>query len=138
MRPSTASIQVNLLRKGLLIGLACAAVAALSPRAHADAADPAEITISASPIKIVGYNRDLTPKEQISYTARVPFEPVTLTTNSGVALLKDRVLQAAREACSQTDPLVEEDDRCVLNAIKDAQPQMDAAIAKARSSSANQ
>lgn len=137
MTTPTASIPVNLLRKGLLIALALGSFAALSPRAHADAADPAEITISASPVKILGYNRDLTPVEQVTYTARVPFEPVTLTTNSGVALLKDRVLQAAREACMRDDLLVEEDDRCVLETVKAAQPQINAAISKARSSNSN-
>jgi UrcA family protein len=59
---------------------------------------------------------------------------VTLTTNSGVALLKDSVLETALKVCnSLTLPMADEDGgTCVSDAVKSAQAQVDAAIAKAR------
>lgn len=52
-----------------------------------------------------------------------------------VVMLKDRVLQAAHQACEAADPYMQDDGTCVRYAVKAAQPQVDAAIANARSSS---
>jgi UrcA family protein len=65
----------------------------------------------------------------------VAFDPPTLTTESGAAHLRERVLEAASEACRAA--LTEDDERCVREAIQTAQPQIDAAIARSRRSSPN-
>lgn len=51
-------------------------------------------------------------------------------------LLKAKVYEAARKACNATDPLTPGDATCIQEAVKSAKPQVDAAIARARSSSA--
>jgi UrcA family protein len=113
--------------------LALGALAFMS--AGAQAADPDEITISAPSVKTVG--RDAAtgaPIEQVTVKASIKFDPVTLTTNSGVALLKDSVLESARKACDSNSLLMSDDDgTCVRDAVKSAQEQVDAAVARARS-----
>ena len=98
--------------------------------AHATTLDP--VTISAPAVKVVGLER-LTniPLQQTKVTARVGFNPVTLTTNSGVALLRDAVENAAFRACAALGP--DSIGSCVIRAEQSAQPQVDAAIARARS-----
>jgi UrcA family protein len=128
----TTSIRVNTLRRSLPIALAIGALAVMSARAHADDLD--EITISAPAVKTVG--RDAAtgaPIEEVTVKGRVTTDPVTLTTNSGVALLKDGVLDAARKACDAADPLTPDDGTCVQAAVESAKPQVDAAVARARS-----
>jgi UrcA family protein len=135
MKPSIPSIGMHILRKGLMPGLTCGALAALSPAAQAEdpVASIAQVTVSAPVVKVVGLHRDLTPREQTTVTATVAFDPITLTTNSGVALLKDRVAQAARKVCADADPEdIEDDDQCVLKAIRGSDAQIDAAVAAAK------
>jgi UrcA family protein len=97
--------------------------------AHATTLDP--VTISAPAVKVVGRER-LTnlPLQQIRITAQVGFNPVTLTTNSGVALLRDSVQSAAFRVCAALGP--DSFGTCVIRAEQSAQPQVDAAIARAR------
>jgi UrcA family protein len=136
MKASTSLMPANILRTGLAVALAVGALSVLS--VPAQAAEPDEITISAPAVKIVG--RDYAtnaPIEQHTVTAKVVTDPVTLTTNSGVALLKDSVVEAAREACETAAPLDSYDSTCVFEAVKSAQPQVNAAIARARSSAMN-
>jgi UrcA family protein len=64
----------------------------------------------------------------------VSYDPVTLTTNSGVALLKDSVADAARNACDKADPFTDDDGTCVRQAIYSAQAQIARAVTQARSS----
>jgi UrcA family protein len=113
--------------------LALGALALMS--AGAQAAEPDEITISAPNVKTVG--RDGTtgaPIQEVTESASIKFDPVTLTTNSGVALLKDSVFEAALKVCNSIDLSMEDDDdTCVRDAVKSAQVQVDAAIARARS-----
>ena len=114
--------------------LALGALAFMS--AGAQAADPDEITISAPSVKTVGRDEATSaPIEEVTDKATIKLDPVTLTTNSGVALLKDSVLDAALKACSSISlPLSEDDDgTCVRDAVKSAQPQIDAAVTRARS-----
>ncbi len=98
--------------------------------AHATTLDP--VTISAPAVKVVGRDR-LTnlPLQQSKITARVEFNPVALTTNSGVALLRDAVETAAFRACAALGP--DSFGTCVIRAEQSAQPQIHAAIARARS-----
>lgn len=114
--------------------LALGTIALMGPRAHAADSDKLdEVTVSSARVKIVG--RDAAtgaPISQIMKTARIQYNPVTLTTNSGVALLKDSVEKAAREVCYSIDPLDPDDGTCVRNAIDSAMPQVDAAVARAK------
>src|SRR4029453_12100768 len=126
MKTSTAT--------GALFLMACGALAC-SQYAIADTADVPEITISAPSVKIDGRDADLAPIEQTTITAHVSFNPVGLTTNSGVALLKDRVIKAARQGRPPADPTDPDDGTCAFEAVKAAQPQIEAAIAQARSNS---
>ncbi len=98
--------------------------------AHATTLDA--VTISAPAVKVVGRER-LTnaPLQQTRISARVGFKPVTLTTNSGVALLRDSVQTAAFRVCAALGP--DSFGTCVIRAEQSAQPQVDAAITRARS-----
>jgi UrcA family protein len=86
-------------------------------------------------VKTVGHD-DATnaPIQEMTKQATVKFEPVQITTNSGVALLKDSVFDAALKACdSITLTMADADDEsCVREAVKSAQAQVDAAVARAR------
>lgn len=130
----TTSIRTNKLRGRLFAAFAIGAIAVMSVSAYA-ADDPDEITVTAPSVKTVG--RDSTtgaPIEEYTAQARVAFDPVWLTTNSGVALLNDDVRNAAEKACYSADPLTDDgEDTCVREAVRAAQAQIDAAIARARS-----
>jgi UrcA family protein len=133
MTTSSTSIRAILLRRSLPIAFAMGALAIMSARAHADDLD--QVTISAPTVKTIGHETPgLAPIKEATATARVQIDPVTLTTNSGVALLKDSVLDAARKVCDAADPSTPDDGTCVLAAVKSAKPQIDAAVARARSS----
>ena len=122
-------------RSGLLATFAIGALALISARAQAD--DPAQIdqvTISSPTVTIVGRDSSTnSPITETTKTARIQFNPVTLTTNSGVALLKDSVRESARKLCDSIDPLDSDDGTCIRGAVDSAQAQVDAAIARARS-----
>jgi UrcA family protein len=102
----------------------------------AQAAEPNQITIHGSTTKVVGrdYATDA-PIEETTVKVAVSYDPVTLTTNSGVALLNDSVADAARKACDTADPLTDDGGTCVREAIASAQTQIARAVAQARSSS---
>jgi UrcA family protein len=121
------------LRSRLSAALALGALVFMS--AGAQAADLDEITLSAPSVTIVG--RDAAtgaPIEDVTKKASVKFDSVTLTTNSGVALMKDSIYETARKVCYSIDPsmLEEDNDTCIRDAIKSAQAQLDAATARAR------
>jgi UrcA family protein len=124
------------LRNRLPVTLALGALALMS--AGAQAADYDEITISAPNVKTVGRDAATNaPIQEITKQATVKFDPVQLTTNSGVALLKDSVFDAALKTCNSITLTMadadENDESCVRDAIKSAQAQVDAAVARARS-----
>jgi UrcA family protein len=124
-------------RRGALVSrltaaLALGALTFMSTGAYA--ADLDVITISAPNVKTVG--RDVAtgaPIEEVTKQATLKVDPVTLTTNSGVALIKDSVRETARKLCDSIDPLSSNDPTCVNNAVKPAMAQVDAATARARS-----
>jgi len=135
------SIRVNILGRILPVAFAVAAIALVSARAHAadpDQLDPVQldpITVSAPAAKIV--DRDTATGasiEQVTITARVQADPAALRTNYGALMLNYSVLDAARKACTEADPLADDDGTCVRDAVESAKPQVDAAIARARSS----
>jgi hypothetical protein len=136
------STRVNILGRTLPVAFAVAAIALVSARAHAaepDQFDPVQldpITVSApATAKIV--DRDSAtgaPIEQVTITARVQADPAALKTNYGALMLNYSVLDAARKACTAADPFTDDDGTCVRDAVESAKPQVDAAIARARSS----
>ena len=136
------SIRVNILGRILPVAFAVGAIALVSARAHAadpDQFDPVQldpITVSAPVVaKIV--DRDAAtgaPIVQETITARVQADPAALTTNYGALMLNYSVLDAARKACTAADPFADDDGTCVHDAVESAKPQVDAAIARARSS----
>jgi UrcA family protein len=120
-------------RKFLPISLAIGILTVVGTQAQA--ADLDQVTVSAPATKTVGYDpATLIPIQEVTVTAHVLYDPVWLTTNSGVALLNDSVIEAARKSCYSADPTGSDDGTCVRMAIKNAQPQIAAAIARARSS----
>jgi UrcA family protein len=128
------SISIKAPSGSLRAALAIAALAVFSVSAHA--ADYDQVTVHGSTTKTVGFD-DATaaPIQKTTVKVRVTYDPVTLTTNSGIALLNDSVADAARKACFTADPLLDDDGTCVRNAIESAQPQIARAITLARSSS---
>jgi UrcA family protein len=134
------SIRVNVLGRFLPVAFAVGAIALVSARAHAadaDQFDPVQldsITVSAPVPKIV--ERDAASGatvEQVTITARVQADPAALRTEYGALMLNYSVLDAARQACAAADPLADDDGTCFRDAVESAKPQVDAAIARARS-----
>jgi UrcA family protein len=100
--------------------------------ANAAGLDP--VTITAPAVKVVGQDSMTgAPIEQTTVTGQVKFDPVTLTTHSGVSLLNDGVRATAVKACEAAAPSSLNDESCVNRAVQSARPEVDAAIARARS-----
>jgi UrcA family protein len=138
---SLTSIRVNILGRILPVALAAGAIALVSARAHAadtEQLNPVQldpITVLAPAAKVV--DRDAATGasiEELTITARVHADPAALRTHYGALMLNYSVRDAARKACNEADPLDDEDAMCVRDAIEGAQPQVHAAIARARSS----
>lgn len=113
-------------------------VGALAVSTGVQAAEPDEISISAPNVKTVGRDEATNaPIQEVTEQAAIKFDPVTLTTNSGVALLKDSVFDAALKVCNSISFTMADDDNseCVRGAVRSAQAQVNEAIARARSSS---
>jgi UrcA family protein len=130
----TSSIVTQFGKTTLRATFAVAAIVLVAARAQA--ADPGQIdqvTVSSETVKVVGHDAATgAPIDEMMKTARIQYDPVTLTTNSGVALLKDSIQEAARKACYSIDPLDTDDATCVRNAVDSAMPQVNAAVARAR------
>ncbi len=127
---------VKALRWTLPAVFAVMAFATLNPTARGEELN--QITVRSSHDSIVGYRLPgLTPIVQSTVKLDVSYDPVTLTTHSGVALLKDAVTQAAYKACGEADPAAAAAgpvyNDCVRQAIDQAQPQVARAVAQARS-----
>jgi|SRR6185312_11210686 len=121
-------------RRARWIGRALIAVAALSWAGSPAGADElTQVVVRGSNTRTIGYDyHTLRPIEESTTTVGVRYDPVTLTTHSGVALLKDAVEQAANKACSGSDVSTAEHDSCVRRAIEDARPQVARAVTEAR------
>jgi hypothetical protein len=127
----------RLLRAGLPIALAMSALAVFTSSAHA-AESTQEITIVGSRVERIPYDVSVRrPAQEVTVTARVPANLDVLTLNSGVALLQDSVRDAALQVCLAADPNAtatsDVTTDCVHQAVRHAQPQIDALVAKARS-----
>jgi UrcA family protein len=138
--PYLTSIRMNPLGRGLPVAFAIGALVLLGARAHAAASDqlsPVQldpITVSAPAEKIV--DRDAAtgaPIEMTTVSARVQADPAALTTEYGALMLNYSVRDAARKACTEADPSSSDNGTCVAKAVADAKPQIEAAIAQARS-----
>jgi UrcA family protein len=136
----STSIRANFLGRMLPVAFAVGAIALVSARAHAadpDQFDPVRldpITVSAPAVKIV--DRDAATGasiEQVTTTARVEADPAALRTNYGALMLNYSVRDAALKVCTEADPVGDDNATCVRDAIESAKPQVDAAIARARS-----
>lgn len=122
--------------KASTLTLALGALAVLC--SVAQAAEPTqEITITGTRVESIPY--DLTthlPAQKLTVTATVPANLDVLTLNSGVALLRDSVREAAQRACMTADPTASATSDvttdCVHEAVRGAQPQINALIARAR------
>lgn len=133
MKTSSVAIRPNIVRGGCSLALVVA-LTALNVGAHAANLDP--ITLSPPIVKPIGHDMVTeAPVDDVTVNAHIAVDTETLRNKSGVVLLKDRVLQAAHQACEAADPYMQDDGTCVRDAIKAAQSQVDAAIANARSSS---
>ena len=134
MSTPTVSLRLRDPRRFLLAAFAIAALAVIGcARATAATRGP-DITVSVPTVKTVESD-SLTgaPIEKSTVTARVAFDPLALTTDSGVARLRERMLEAASQACRAA--LTEDYERCVLQAFQSARPQIDEAIARSKGSS---
>ena len=84
--------------------------------------------------KTIGRTAIGAPIEQISLSHRVGYNDLNLTTNDGLAALRQRVADEAKLACDELDqlyPLDKDRDKnrkCVADATADAQAQINAAI----------
>ena len=127
----------KLVRASLPIVFALGALTAFG--SYAQAAEPAqEITITGTRVERIPY--DVTVRrsaKEVTVGASVPANLDVLTLNSGVALLQDSVRDAALKACLAADPrataTADVTTDCVHRAVREAQPQIDALVAKARS-----
>ena len=104
----------------------------------AQAAEPTqEITITGTRVDTIPYDfATRRPVKEVTVTASVPANLDVLTLNSGVALLQDSVRDAAVKACLAADPYAsataDTTTDCVHRAVRDAQPQINALIERAR------
>ena len=131
----TTSTSVKILSGSLPAAFAAMAIAVFSAGA-AQAAEPNQIAIQGSTTKAVGTDYATgAPVEQTTVKVAVTYDPATLTTDSGVALLKKSVADAARKACdTAADPVTDDDGTCVRKAIDSAQAQIARMVSEARSS----
>jgi UrcA family protein len=135
MKNSTVSLDFNLARIGVCAVLTIGALTAFAGRAHAQDLDP--ITLSPPVVKTIGRDQSTDgPIEVVTVKARIDADKETLRNDSGVVLLNDRVVEAARKACQLADPFASPEGPCMREAMQSAAPQVKAAIADARASSA--
>jgi UrcA family protein len=136
MRVTRVSIHHPILRSSLFAVFSVGALTVLGAGARAENLDP--ITVDAASVQIIGRDTAIgAPIEKVTVDARIAADAETLRNPSGVVLLNDRVMEAARKACVAADPLTADDETCVRDAVKAAQPQVAAAIARATGSSVN-
>lgn len=136
MTTATPFVPTPALRRALPLALAIGALAFMATRAHAAELD--KIVIDQPVVQVVGHD-DATeaPIEKVTVVARIIPDPDTLTTDSGVVLLKDYVREAARKACFEADPDELDDGTCYRDAMASAQTQIAAMVARARSARDN-
>jgi UrcA family protein len=125
------------MKSSLPIVFAIGALAVFASAAQA-AEVSQEITITGTRTKTIPYDfATRMPVKEVSVSASVPVDLTVLTLNSGVALLQYNVREAAQKACEMADPSAaptsDSTVDCVHEAVRGAQPQIDALIARAKS-----
>jgi hypothetical protein len=101
------------------------------------AAELDRIEIDRPVVKVVERSPIDAPVEDVTVVARVIPDPETLTMESGIKLLNDNIVEAARKACFEADPLDADDGTCVRNAIRTAKAQIPALVAHAKTTTPN-
>src|ERR1700730_10303072 len=96
------------------------------------AANLEEVTVTVPTAKTLGRDASGTPIQQVTTMARVQYNPVMLTTNSGRALLDEKVAEVARALCTAGGTVnnTDDDGACVRQAIFRAKVQIAAAAAR--------
>lgn len=93
-----------------------------------------EVTVTAPTARNLAQDATGASIRQVTATSRVQYNPNMLTTNSGRALLNDKVADVARRLCAAvstvTDPASRDESTCVRQAIDSAKSQLDAATAR--------
>jgi hypothetical protein len=97
----------------------------------ASAAELDRIEIDRPVVKVVERDSIDAQVEDVTVVARVIPDPETLTMKSGIKLLNDNIVEAARKACFEADPLEPDDGTCVRRAVRDAKAQIPAVVAHA-------
>ena len=100
------------------------------------AADLGEVTVTGPTISTPRFDATGTPVRQVSGTMTVQYNAISLTTNSGRALVDDKVADVARTLCSTisiaVDPASRDERTCVRQALDGAKSQLDAATTELR------
>jgi UrcA family protein len=110
-----------------------AAVAALTI-AGAQAADTMdEVTVTVPAQRTIGRSTNGAPIEEVSASERIQYNATMLQTNSGMALLEDKVTQEATRLCQELETAgsvpTETKQACVKRAVAGAKEQIAAAAA---------
>jgi UrcA family protein len=120
---------IDRIRPGFAMMMALAALSLVSTALQAQ--NLQEVTVSVPVPKTIGRDTTGTPIQQVSAMARVQFNPVMLTTNSGRALLDNKVAEVARRLCTAGGRVndTDADGSCVQQAVNRAKVQIAAAAA---------
>jgi len=127
------------INQGARVALIAASIVALTGTTLAQNPTIPEIRVQASGVlkKQLGQTSSGALIEATEVTVRVSYADLYLDTNSGQALLKDRVRDAAKEACRRAtahypmSSLETTDEDCVKAAVNRAKPEVNAVIASA-------
>lgn len=130
MRTTTALIDA--LRPSPSVIIAAGALALTLAVGGAQGSDLPEVTVAAPAVKTIGRDLNGAPIKQVSATARIRYNPIMLTTNSGRALLQYKIVEVARKLCSQIDMAAPmgDDGACVQRAVDGTKVQIATAIAR--------
>jgi UrcA family protein len=132
--------RLNPLCRRLPVALAVGGLAFAGARAYAvdaDSLNPVQldpITVIAPSVKILGRDASTGASiENVAFSAEVRADPAALRTEYGALMLRYSVRDAARNLCNEADPFTADDGTCYQGAVRSAEPQVEAAIARARS-----
>jgi len=125
----TSKPRINALRPALSLIITVGALTF----AAAQAANMEEVTVTVPGSKTIGRSTNGAPIEEVSVSEKIDYNPVMLTTNSGRALLEDKVTQEAKRMCKELETPgsvpTEPEQACVKRAVANAKEQIAAAAA---------
>ena len=123
---------IHTLGPALLVAGMCVGAAAA-----ADTLPTINIEASVVNKKVIEMSSSGIPTEEVTVTRRISYADLDLKTHAGTQALQARIEKAAELACKQLDELYpleqEEAPTCVKSSIKDADRQVQEAIAAAHS-----